>query len=75
MARGATSTAVRDELIDSAALSEWLDVPLKTIYFWRSQSPRCGPRAISIGRSLRFRRSDVEAWLEARSDDLPAGAA
>ena len=42
-------------------LSEYLQVPAKTIYQWRHKN--CGPPGIRIGRYLRFRSSDVEQWL------------
>lgn len=39
-----------------------LRVPKQTIYTWRYHAK--GPRAIVVGRHLRFRRSDVEAWMD-----------
>jgi len=47
-------------------LSDYLKVPVKTIYNWRSA--KNGPRAIRVGRSLRFRMSDVQAWLDENAD-------
>ena len=45
-------------------LSEYLQVPVQTIYAWRHEGG--GPRALRAGRALRFRRSDVDEWLENR---------
>ena len=43
-------------------LANWLRVPVQTVYDWRRRS--YGPRAHKIGGQLRWRRSDVEEWLE-----------
>ena len=47
-------------------LAEWLQVPPGTVYQWRHHGT--GPVGHRIGRHLRFRREDVEAWLEQRRD-------
>ena len=54
------------------AFAAELDVPVRTVYAWRSKG--LGPRGYKIGRHVRFRRSDVEAWLE-RQADQPHSAA
>lgn len=46
------------------ALARHLGVPLRTIYGWRHR--RIGPPAIKVGKHLRYRWSDVEAWEESR---------
>lgn len=43
-------------------LAEYLGIPVATIYGWRYK--RTGPRSIKVGRHIRYRPSDVEAWLE-----------
>jgi excisionase family DNA binding protein len=43
-----------------------LDVPLRTIYRWRSRHD--GPRGYRIGRHVRYRVDDIEAWLEDHRD-------
>jgi excisionase family DNA binding protein len=55
------------ELLTVGELARILRVPKATIYRWRSTS--AGPRGYSIGRHVRFRWEDVEAWLEERADD------
>jgi excisionase family DNA binding protein len=42
-----------------------LSVPLATVRFWRSAGT--GPRSIKVGRHVRYRPQDVEAWLEQNS--------
>jgi excisionase family DNA binding protein len=55
-----------DRLVDLEWLSELLGVPGRTIYSWRQYGE--GPPAYRVGRYLRYRRSDVEAWLNERHD-------
>jgi excisionase family DNA binding protein len=43
-----------------------LDVPLRTIYRWRS--PHNGPRGYRVGRHVRYQVDDIERWLEDHRD-------
>jgi predicted DNA-binding transcriptional regulator AlpA len=54
-------------LVDLDWLSEFLDIPERTIYAWRQRGE--GPPAYRGGRYLRYRRSEVEAWLNERHDN------
>ncbi len=47
-------------------LADYLDVPVKTVYQWRHQGT--GPIGIKVGRHVRYRRSEVERWLDAQAD-------
>lgn len=47
-------------------LAEELALPASTIYAWRARGR--GPRAHKIGKYLKFRRPDVEAWLATLAD-------
>lgn len=49
-------------LITPEQLAEYLAVPLPTIYQWSHHGR--GPVVLKVGRHLRYRPSDVEAWLE-----------
>lgn len=63
-----TSAHEPEPLLNVAGLSKALGgVPPQTIYRWRTEGK--GPRAIKVGRHLRFRRADVEAWLDSQADD------
>lgn len=53
-------------LASSAEVSEHLRVPVQTLYNWRVRG--LGPRAIRVGKHLRYRWSDVEAWLEQQAE-------
>ncbi len=54
----------RDRLITVQELAHYLDVPIATIYAWRHR--RQGPPGFRVGRHLRYRRSDVEEWINER---------
>lgn len=55
-----------DSLLSIEELAEILQVPKKTIYAWRTKG--LGPRALRVGKFLRFRRSDVNAWLDQQAE-------
>jgi excisionase family DNA binding protein len=61
---------VDDKLLTTAELADELKIPVETIYQWRLR--REGPRAIKVGRHLRFRRADIDAWIERQADPSPA---
>ena len=61
-----------DDLLDDEKLSGVLDVPVGTLANWRYQGR--GPRFIKVGRAVRYRRSDVEAWLERNARESTAAA-
>lgn len=54
-------------------LADELGVPVRTVYAWRTQGK--GPRAHRIGKHLRYRRRDVEAWLSGQAEERPGGPA
>ena len=43
-------------------VADYLRVELQTLHYWRHE--RRGPRTMRVGKLLRYRRSDVDAWLE-----------
>jgi excisionase family DNA binding protein len=53
-----------EPLLSAQDLADFLDVPLATIYAWRYRGE--GPPGFRVGRHLRFRRIDVEGWIEER---------
>lgn len=48
--------------IDQAAA--YVAIPKATLYTWRTRRAGFGPRAIKVGGCLRYRRADLDAWLE-----------
>ena len=47
-------------------VSEFLRVPVQTLYSWRVQG--YGPPARRVGKHLRYRPDDVVHWVEALGD-------
>jgi excisionase family DNA binding protein len=51
-----------DKLMTLAEVAEMLGVPVATLYQWRYHGT--GPRGIRVGRHVRYRAADVDAWLD-----------
>jgi len=49
-------------LLKVAEVAEYLGVPVQTLYDWRMR--KRGPKAVKVGRHLRYRPEDVERWLD-----------
>jgi excisionase family DNA binding protein len=54
-----------DDLMTTEELAEYLGLARRTLYQWRQRGT--GPRSIKAGHDLRYRKSDVELWLELRA--------
>jgi excisionase family DNA binding protein len=57
--------------IDQAA--DYLQVPVTTMRAWRAKG--YGPPGFLLGKHLRYRRVDVDAWLQAESTAQTANPA
>jgi excisionase family DNA binding protein len=66
-------SAAAGPLMTTEELAGYLQLPITSLYAWRSR--REGPRAIRVGKHLRWRKSDVDAWLERQADPIPARGA
>ena len=53
------------EVSSTDDLARYLQVPKKTVYAWNSAGT--GPRLVRIGKYVRYRREDVQAWLAERA--------
>ena len=60
-----------ERLMSLTDLSEMLCVPVATLYGWRHRGE--GPQGYRIGRHVRYRRDEVEAWLRTQADSRTAG--
>ncbi|MBA3463711.1 MAG: helix-turn-helix domain-containing protein [Deltaproteobacteria bacterium] len=60
---GSAGRATVPDLLDERALAARLGVSCSTIQSWRYTSR--GPRFLKIGRLVRYRRADVDAFLAA----------
>ncbi len=56
---------VTERLWTIEEVSEFLGVPVATLYQWRYR--RTGPRAARVGRHLRYDPADVRAWFKNRT--------
>jgi excisionase family DNA binding protein len=61
-----------EPLISIDELSDYLGVPVKTIYDWRLAGH--GPCAIRVGRHLKYAISDVREWLATQRETVPGRA-
>ena len=51
-----------DEMLTIAEVAALIRVPVATLRYWRHLGS--GPRSFRIGRSVRYWRSEVWAWIE-----------
>ena len=56
---------MHEPLLTIQEVSTYLGIPVATLYQWRYQGT--GPRVARMGRHLRYRIEDVDAWVNARS--------
>lgn len=54
----------RDEFVNERQLADMLCQSVRTIQKWWVTGH--GPEYFKLGRSVRYRRSEVSAWIEAR---------
>lgn len=64
-----TTISGLEPLMSIEELSEYLDVPVRTLYDWRLSGR--GPCAVHVGRQLRYFVSDVHAWLASQREQEP----
>lgn len=69
-ARKETFMRNNEHLYSPKELAEMLGVPLGSLYRWNYLGT--GPLPLRVGRHIRFRTTDVDAWLEARADEARA---
>lgn len=61
-----------DEWLSLEQIAEELGVPVRTLYTWRIN--RTGPKGYRLGKHVRVRRSDLDAWIDTRADPAAANA-
>ena len=57
-----------DRLLTVEELADYLGVPVATLYQWRYW--REGPPGFRVGRYIRYRPTDVEAWIKRQLDGV-----
>ena len=61
-----------EPLMSIEELSEYLHVPVRTLYDWRLSGK--GPCAVHIGRQIRYFVTDVHEWLRQNREVEPGRA-
>ncbi len=56
---------MNEDLIGPEGLAAYLGIPLPIIYGMNSRGT--GPRRIRIGKHVRYRKADVDAWVDTRA--------
>jgi excisionase family DNA binding protein len=64
MAQDIASEQRLPDLLSPDEVAAYLDIPVSTIHYWRGIGK--GPPGFKVGKRLRFRASDVAAWVEER---------
>ena len=59
------AAARRGPLATPTEVAAYLGVPVKTLYQWKYRG--IGPNVHKVGRHLRYRWSEVDAWVNAQS--------
>jgi excisionase family DNA binding protein len=54
-----------DRLMTLQEVAEYLGKPPQTLYMWRTRGD--GPRSYRVGRHVRYRKPEVDEWLERRA--------
>jgi excisionase family DNA binding protein len=60
-------------MLSAQEVAQFLGVPITTLYQWRTKGT--APRAIKVGRHIRFLEADLLAWCERHADQPSGGAA
>jgi len=58
---------MQTELLDMDDLSALLRIPVGTLRNWRVSGD--GPPGFRVGKHVRYRRQDVETWMEERAHE------
>jgi excisionase family DNA binding protein len=58
------ATGTTDPLLDPGEVSTLLGLPVATLANWRCAGK--GPPFLRVGRHVRYRRRDVDRWIDAQ---------
>jgi predicted DNA-binding transcriptional regulator AlpA len=62
------STGARlEHLLTVQELSDYLGIPVATLYDWRVD--HCGPKAVKLGHALRYPESAIRDWIQERLNE------
>ena len=67
-----SAVELEDRLLDAKELAQYLGINLKTLYTYRHTNFPLPP-AFNLGeRRMRWRKSEVDAWIESRREQPQA---
>ena len=58
------TTTLKDQFLDTSQAAHYLGFSKSTLEWWRTLSPRRGPLFHKPGGRVRYRKSDLDAWME-----------
>lgn len=61
-----------ERLLSKNELADYLGIPHRTVDEWRRRGR--GPRGVRVGKHVRYRLADVDAYLEQNADPEPEAA-
>ena len=61
--------ATGERLLTITDLADYLNIPVGTLYQWRHKG--FGPVGMRVGGHVRYRRRDVEKWLDGLTGSQP----
>lgn len=61
-----------EPMMTPTQVAEWLDVSTNTLSQWRYM--RSGPAFYKVGRHVRYKQSEVSAWLDAQAGEARGAA-
>lgn len=64
-------TKTQSNLLDTGPAADYLGVTPRTLEVWRCVKRHAIPY-IKVGRLVKYRQSDLDAWLESRTIDIAA---
>ena len=61
-----TAPAWKSPLLSTFEAADYLGVPRQTLAVWRSRDVRQGPAYVPMGRHVKYRLADLDAFIAAR---------
>jgi excisionase family DNA binding protein len=66
-----TTSSAANALLTGDDAAEILGCSPRTLASWRLSGD--GPKFVAVGRLIRYRRSDLEEWLQSRTRQISVG--
>ena len=59
------ASGTEDEFLSPSGLADLFGIPVSSVYRWNVEGT--GPPRCRLGKHVRYRRRDVERWIESRT--------